>query len=421
MEVVNLKARPIDAYGESAGQAAIDELSRLAKPLRGLRLLHVNATPRGGGVAEILHSAIPLLRDLGLDATWQTIVAEPDFFALTKAIHNGLQGAECTITSEKRTLYDACQQHNAATLAADYDLIVVHDPQPLGLLCASGPRDARWIWRLHVDSSQPIPAVWSFLRPLLDGYDAAVFTMPQFVPPGIDDAQVRFIAPAIDPLSPKNLPIPHGHALAILASLGLDPGRPLIAQVSRLDPWKDPTGVIDTYRLVRQSIPGLQLALLGVIAAQDDPEAIRIADQVRDHAGGDPDIHIFVDPDQVGPEEVAAVQQTAQVVLQKSLREGFGLTVAEALWKATPVVGGRTGGIPLQLDDGVGGFLVSSVAEAADRTRWLLEHPPAARTFAALGRDHVRAGFLITRLLADELRLYNDVLGQRAPAAAVAA
>ncbi len=298
---------------------------------------------------------------------------------------------------------------------------MVLDPQQLGLLSAGGPRGARWIWRLHVDSSQPTLAVWSLLRPLHAGYDAAVFTMPQFVYPDVDGTPVRLIAPAVDPLSPKNLPIPRGHGLAILAGLGLGPGRRLVAQVAKLDPWKDPTGVIDAYRLVRSSVPGLQLALLAVIAAQDDPEALNIVQQVRFHAHGDPDIHIFVDPDRVGPEEVAAVLQTSQVVLLKSSREGFGLTVAEAPWKATPVAGGRTGGIPLQLEDGLGGFLVSSVAEAAAQTRWLLEHLLEARTFAVLCHDRDRARFLITSILGDEFRPYADVLGQRLPDAVAAA
>jgi trehalose synthase len=207
----------------------------------------------------------------------------------------------------------------------------------------------------------------------------------------------------------------------MLHGIGLDPGRPLATQVSRLDRWKDPTGVIDTYRHIRRSVPGLQLALLGAIAARDDPEAFGMADLVREHAGGDSDIHIYVDPDQLRPEVVAAVQQSAQVVFQKSLREGFALTVTEALWKATPVVGGRAGGIPLQIEDGVGGFLVTTVADAAERALWLLEHPPEARAIAARGREHVRANFLITRLLADELRLYSDVLGQRAPESITAA
>jgi trehalose synthase len=420
MELVELAPRSIEAYAESAGAEVVSELRRLATPLRGLRVLHINATPNGGGVAEILRSMVPLLRDLGLVASWQTIVAEPAFFAVTKAIHNALQGAPHTLTREEQAIYVTWQHRNAAHLAGEYDIVVVHDPQPLGLVQVAGARGARWIWRLHVDSSHPDPSVWAFLRPFLAGYQAAVFTMPQFVPPDVDAAQVQIIAPAIDPLTPKNLSVPQARALALLAELGLDPGRPLVAQVSRLDPWKDPIGVIDAYRLVRQSVPGLQLALLGVIAARDDPEAVGMAQAVRTHADSDPDIHIYTDLAQVGPEEVAAVQQSAQVVFQKSLREGFGLTVAEALWKVTPVVGGRVGGIPLQLQDGVGGFLVGSVAEAAERARWLLEHPPEGRAIAARGRDQVRANFLITRLLADEFRLYADVLGQRVPGAVAA-
>ena len=421
MEEVQLAPRSIDAYAECAGDEAVAALRRLAAPLRGLRLLHVNATPNGGGVAEILHSVVPLLRDLGIAASWQTIMAEPAFFKVTKTIHNALQGARHTLTPEEQAIYLEWQRRNATHLKDEYDVIIVHDPQPLGLRQAAGMRGARWMWRLHVDSSHPDPDVWAFLCPFLTGYQAAIFTMPQFVPQDVTPALVRIIAPAIDPLSAKNRAVPHAQALALLARLGLDPGRPLVAQVARLDPWKDPIGVIDAYRLVRPSVPGLQLALLGVIAAQDDPEAIGMAERVRTHAAGDPDIHIFVDPRQVGPREVAAVQQTAQVVFQKSLREGFGLSVTEALWKATPVVGGRAGGIPLQMENGAGGFLVDSVAEAAERTHWLLDCPPEARTIAVRGRERVRARFLITRLLADELRLYSEVLEKRGTNAVMAA
>jgi trehalose synthase len=421
MEPVELRPRSIDDYAESAGPGAVADVKRLAEPLRGVRVLHVNATPNGGGVAEILQSMVPLLRALGLEARWQTIRADPDFFAITKAIHNALQGASRVLTPEEQATYLTWQQRMAAELSREYDIVVVHDPQPLGLLRAAGKGRARWIWRLHVDSSRPEPAVSAFLRPLLTGYDAAVFTMDRFVPPDIDPARVRIIAPAIDPLTAKNRPQPIGQAFATLARLGLDPGRPVIAQIARLDPWKDPVGVIDAFRLARRSVPGLQLALLGVIAAQDDPEAVGMAETVRRHAGGDPDIHVYVDPNQIGPEAVGTVQQSAQVVLQKSLREGFGLTVAEALWKATPVVGGRTGGIPLQLEDGAGGFLVTSVEETAARIAWLLDRPPEAREIAARGRGRVRERFLITRLLADELRLYGEVLAERVSPAFAAA
>ena len=412
MHPVAVDAKSIDAYADSAGAEAIAGLRRLAEPLRGLRVLHVNATPVGGGVAEILRSEIALLRDLGLDAEWRVIDAEPAFFEATKKIHNALQGAPLDLTAAEQSLFAECQRRNAAHLTDAYDVVVVHDPQPLGLLAAAGRGRARWIWRLHVDSSQPHPPVWAFLRPLLDGYDASVFTMAAFAPADVPPDKVRVIAPALDPLTAKNRPVPHATALTTLGSIGLDPARPLIAQVSRLDPWKDPQGVIDAYRLVRPHVPGLQLALLGVIEAKDDPEAYRVADAVRYHAADDPDIHIYTDPDQVGQPEVAAVQQASQVILQNSRKEGFGLTVTEALWKATPVVAGRAGGIPLQLEDNVGGFLIDTVEHAAERTRWLLDHPPEARAIAARGRERVRERFLTTRLLADELRLYADVLNE---------
>ncbi len=410
MNEVAVEAKTIEDYIESAGAPAVDELRRLAAPLRDLRVLHVNATPVGGGVAEMLQSEIPLLRHLGLQAEWRTITAEPAFFEVTKRIHNGLQGAAIDLTAAEQMLFTECQQANAAQLTDTFDVVVVHDPQPLGLLQFTGKWRARWIWRLHVDSSQSHPLVWSFLRPFLDGYDRLVFTMAAYVPEDAPAEKIELIAPAIDPLRVKNRPMPYGTAVATLQRIGLDPARPLVAQVSRLDPWKDPQGIIDAYRLVRPHIPGLQLALLGVIEAQDDPEAYRVADAVRHHAAADPDIHIFTDPDQVGPAEVAAVQQQSQVIFQKSLKEGFGLTVTEALWKATPVVGSRAGGIPLQIEDGVDGFLVESVEAAADRARWLLDHPPEARVIAARGRERVREQFLITRLLADELRLYSAVL-----------
>jgi trehalose synthase len=422
MERVSTQPIDISDYIESAGEEAVEHLRRLAAPLRGLRVLHVNATPRGGGVAEILNSLAPLQQSLGLDSRWQAIVAEPAFFEVTKKMHNGMQGAPVTLSDEEKRTYCTWQKRIADQLPDDVDVMVIHDPQPLGVMQESDHRThAHWIWRLHIDSSHPNPHVWSFLRPMLDGYDAAVFTMAQFAPPDVPADLVHIIAPAIDPLTIKNRPMPYGDALARLPAIGLDPGRPLTAQVARLDPWKDPNGVIDAYRKVRESVPGLQLAMLGVIEAQDDPEAMRMYDTVREHAGDDPDIHIYVDPKVIGQPEVAAVQLLSQVVFQKSLREGFGLSVAEAMWKATPVIGGRAGGIPLQLQDGVGGFLVDSVADAAERTEWLLTHPPAARSIAARGRQQVREHFLITRLLCDHLELYTDVLGHQALAEQVAA
>lgn len=423
MHTVAVPTKNLDAYAASAGQEALDELRRLAKPLGGLRVVNVNATPTGGGVAEILRSEVPLMRDLGLAAEWRTIEAEPAFFEVTKKIHNALQGAKLTLTEADKAVYIEGQQRNATQLFAgnqEYDVVVIHDPQPLGLLHFAGRDHARWAWRLHIDSSSPQPEVWAFLRPFLDGYNAAIFTLAAFAPPDVPPEMVRIIAPAIDPLTPKNRDRPYGEALATLAQIGLDPGRPLVAQVARLDPWKDPIGVIDAYRLAREQVPGLQLALLGVIEAVDDPEAVRVADDVRAYAAGDPDIHVYTDPAVIGQPEVAAVQLLSQAIFQKSLKEGFGLTVSEAMWKATPVIGGNAGGIPLQLQNGQGGFLVDSVASAGERCSWLLNHPPEARVIAARGRERVRDHFLITRLLADNLRLYGDLMGAESRGEAVA-
>jgi trehalose synthase len=410
MRPVDLTERRIDSYRPGAGNEAIDELRRIAEPLRGLRVLHVNSTPRGGGVAEILQSSVPLLRDLGLQADWWTMDCTQAFFTCTKLMHDRLQGADGRMTSAEREQWLDGQRSNAEALPGGYDVVVVHDPQPAGLSVFAQNAAAHWIWRLHIDSSHPHPGVWSFLRPFLDPYEALIFTLPEYVPPEVPPERLRFMAPAIDPLLPKNRPIPIGTARQAVARLGIDLARPLVAQVARLDPWKDPDGVIDAYGLVKQHHPGLQLALLGAMEADDDPEAEEIAAATRAHAGDDPDIHIYTDPEQIGPLQVGSVQVLADVVFQKSLREGFGLSVAEAMWKATPVIGGRAGGIPLQLQDEAGGFLVDSPEEAAERCDWLLANPAEGRAIGAAGRAVVRSRFLVTRLLAEELALYADVV-----------
>ncbi len=410
MQRVTLNPQSITTYKSEVSPDALVALEALADQLKGMRVLHVNATPIGGGVAEILQSEIPLMRSLGIDADWWTIDGDPEFFNVTKTIHNALQGNPRGLSDEQKSTYIDWQERNAAEFPHEYDLVVIHDPQPLGLLQYAGKGNARWIWRLHIDSSRPNPDVSHFVFRYLMGYDAAVFTLDDFVPPDVLTERVRIIPPAIDPCSSKNQAISYGSAMRVLQSIGLDPRMPMVSQIARLDPWKDPWGVIDAFRQMRKRQKDLQLVLLGVIAAKDDPEAYGVYDQVRAYAGGDPDIHIFVDPAVIGPKEVSAVQLASQVVFQKSLREGFGLSVSEALWKATPVVAGRVGGIPLQLQNEQGGFLVDSTEEAAERAGWLLDNPPEARVIGARGRERVRSRFLITRLLSDELRLYADLL-----------
>jgi trehalose synthase len=399
-------------------------------------VLHLNATPYGGGVSELLRSLVPLLTDLGLKADWKVIAGDDGFFRATKALHNGLQGAVDDLSVVERAAYRLTSERNAQQLdetaddGAPYDVIFVHDPQSAALLSLHGKGQTRWIWRCHIDTSTPNPSVWEFFRPYLDGYDDAVFTMPQFVPPNLPIAHVSTIAPAIDPLSPKNLRLPASTARQILDWIGIQLGRPLVTQVARFDPWKDPLGVIAAYREVRREIPELQLALVGSMAL-DDPEGWEIYRQIQAESAADPLVHVFSNLTGVGNIEVNAFQRYSDVVVQKSLREGFGLVVSEALWKGTPVVAGRAGGIPLrmgmeslgaeeiaqaripaatEIPGTVGGILVDSVESCAAGMRYLLQHPKEGEELALLGRERVRQHFLLPRLLLDDLVLMSNVL-----------
>ena len=419
LETVDVGTQRICSYETSAGAESVAQLRELAAPLSGARVLHVNATPYGGGVAEILRSEIPLLRDLGIVADWKLITGDKEFFTVTKAIHNGLQGAERELTPAEQETYLTYSTRNAALLEEEYDLIVVHDPQPLALLRLHGKDAARWIWRCHIDTSEPNHQVWNFLRPYLEGYDAAVFTLGSFAPPDVPVERVEIIPPAIDPESPKNIELDFDIASRLLQWIGVELDKPLVTQVSRFDPWKDPLGVIAAYRLVKEEVPDLQLALVGSMAL-DDPEGWEIYRQIGEAARNDPHIHVFTNLTGVGNVEVNAFQRLSDVVIQKSIREGFGLVVSETLWKETPIVAGRAGGIPLQLQGGVGGFLVDSVEECAEKMLWVLRHPEEGRNLGARGRELVRERFLLTRLIADELRLYGALLGTQQLATPVA-
>jgi trehalose synthase len=414
LETVDVGTQDLNLYERSAGAEAVAQLRELAAPLEGARILHVNATPYGGGVAEILRSEIPLLRDLGLLADWKLITGDQIFFSVTKAIHNGLQGAPRDLTPTERETYLTHSAHNARLLEEEYDLVVVHDPQPLALLRLHGKGAARWVWRCHIDTSEPNLQVWDFLRPYLEDYDATVFTLGSFAPPDVPVERVEIIPPAIDPESPKNLDLDLGTAGRMLRWIGVEVERPFVTQVSRFDPWKDPLGVIAAYRLIKSEMPGLQLALAGSMAL-DDPEGWEIYRQIQESAKNDPQIHLFTNLTGVGNVEINAFQRLSDVVIQKSIREGFGLVVSETLWKETPIVAGRAGGIPLQVRGGVGGFLVDSVEECAEKTLWALHHPGEAKEFGVRGRELVRERFLLTRLIADDLRLYGSLLGTRQP------
>ena len=420
LQQVDVGRASIDTYEEAAGGEVIEQLKELAEPLRGARLLHLNATPYGGGVAEILRAEIPLLRDLGIEADWRIITGGEAFFRATKAMHNGLQGSTTALTEVDREVYVENNKRNAQLQEQDYDIYFIHDPQPAGLLEYRGKGSAKWIWRCHIDTSQPNPTVWEFIRPFLRDYDAAVFTLGGFVPPDLPIPRVEIIPPAIDPLSPKNLTITSDLADSVLQWIGIRTSRPLMTQVSRFDPWKDPMGVIRAYRLAKEEIPDLQLALVGSMAL-DDPEGWDIYNEISKEGEGDSDLFVFTNLTGVGNIEVNAFQRLADVVVQLSTREGFGLIVSETLWKNTPVIARAVGGIPLQMEGGVGGVLVKTVEECAEQVVRLVRDKRLAVDLGRSGRELVRQRFLLTRMIADELRLYASLLEREQPRPAAAA
>jgi trehalose synthase len=402
-----LGQRSLADYTHIVGKETVAEIRELAEKLEGKRVLHVSATAFGGGVSEILYTIVPLMRDIGLDAHWHVILGREEFFNVTKLMHNSLQGDEQAISDQQWEVFEAYNAMNAQGLEAGWDVVIVHDPQPAGLFANVPDKSRHWIWRCHIDLSTPNPSTLDRLRPLVEGYEASVWHMQQYVPAGIVDG-VRIVPPAIDPLSPKNMALSPDDAAFVCDQFGIDPERPLICQVSRFDPWKDPMGVIDCYRAVKEKVPEVQLALVGSMAT-DDPEGWDFFNRTVAHADGDPDIKILNNLNNVGAIEVNAFQSQADVCMQKSTREGFGLTVTEALWKGRPTIGGDVGGIPLQIEDGVSGYLVSSAEEAAARTLGILEDPELAKRLGKAGKEHSRRNFLSPRLLRDWLRIFTDI------------
>jgi len=401
---------PIDDYRSIIGDDAIERLRALANQLHGARILQLNATAFGGGVSEMLRSVVAIELGLGLDMEWRVIAGDNAFFEVTKQMHNGLQGDGRSIDHQQLEHYLQTNRQNADALPDGYDIIIVHDPQPAALLHFAGRGSAIWIWRCHIDTSQPNADVLGLLRPYIDPYDALVFTMDEFVPPELRKRNIQIIPPGIDPLSPKNLSLPDDLCRRILRWAGIDPRRPLLTQVSRFDPWKDPLGVIRIYRQAREQVPGLQLALLGSMAT-DDPEAWDLLQAVRAEANNDPDITIGTNLTGISNIEINAFQHASDVVIQNSQREGFGLIVSETLWKETPVVAGRAGGIPLQIPESGQRFLVEpgDTDAAAARVVELLGDPDLSATIGRDGRNLVRERFLMTRLVADQLALFNQL------------
>jgi trehalose synthase len=408
---VNVGHKLLADYASIAGRGVMDQITALAEPLKGRRVLHLSATAFGGGVAEILYTLVPLMRDAGLDTEWRVIYGQDEFFDVTKAIHNTLQGSETGLTDEQKDIFRRYNRLNAEALEDEFDFVIVHDAQPAGMIEDARGHGKHWIWRCHIDLSTPNPDVLDFLAPWISGYDASIYHRRDYVPPRLEGPTAYIWPPAIDPLAPKNMALSAEDAAYIVDQFGIDVERPLITQVSRFDPWKDPLGVIEAWRLVRERHPTVQLALVGSMA-HDDPEGWDYYNRTVEAAGGDPDIFILSNLNNVGSVEVNAFQVHSAAVLQKSIREGFGLTVTEALWKTRPVVAGRVGGIVDQIQDGETGFLVDSVEECAEAVCRILDDPETARDMARRGKEFVRGRFLTPRLLRDWLALFNLLDGR---------
>ncbi len=410
LQLVNVGHKSLGDYASLATRGLMDEIRALAVPLAGKRVLHLSATAFGGGVAEINYTLVPLMQDAGLEVEWRIIRGADDFFNVTKTIHNALQGNPQGLSDSHREIFHRYQEMNARDLTDDYDFVIVHDPQPLGVIDHFPQSKAQWIWRGHIDFSSPNPEVLEFLLPSIARYDATIFHLPEYAPRASGLPPAYIWPPAIDPLAPKNMALSPEDAAYIVDQFGIDVERPLLTQVSRFDPWKDPLGVIDAYRIVKQEVPDVQLALVGSMA-HDDPEGWDFYNATVEYADGDPDVYILSNLNNVGSVEVNAFQVHSRVVIQKSIREGFGLTVSEALWKARPTVAGRAGGIVVQISDRETGWLVASAEECAVACLEALRDPETARVRALRGKEHVRTHFLTPRLLRDWLTLFNRLTG----------
>jgi trehalose synthase len=385
-------------YKEIAGSGVVEELEVLGERVRGRHMQHINSTAVGGGVAEILTRLIPLLREVGVDARWDVIKGDQSFFNVTKAFHNALHGKPEQISPEMFEIFRANTEMNLRETDLSGDVIFVHDPQPAGLVMRKAEIGRRWIWRCHIDVSAPQANVWEFLRQYVQQYDAAIFSMPDFAQQ-LPVPQFR-VAPSIDPLSDKNKPLDAAYIEAVLQKYHIDPGRPLLTQISRFDRLKDPLGVVCAYRMVRKR-HACQLALAGGGAA-DDPEGEQVLREVQEAAADDPNIHVLLLPP-FSDLEINALVRASTIVLQKSIREGFGLTVAEAMWKRKPVIGGAVGGIKLQIINGVTGYLVHSPEGAANRISQLLGDRKLRERIGENGYQHVMQNFLVTRHVKDYL------------------
>jgi trehalose synthase len=397
----------LDDYRSVVGSAAIDELHFLARNLKGKTLKMVNSTAVGGGVAEILNRLVPLLGELEVVTHWDVITGGNDFFEVTKAFHNALQGSTYELTRQAQEIFLTCNEQNRQRMQFNEDIVVIHDPQPAALIRARQDSPAHWIWRCHIDLSNPNPQVWQFLRPFVEQYDAAIFSSQSFTRQ-LSIPQYLFY-PCIDPLSEKNKTLDDSFVQKVCDEFGIDRSRPIVTQVSRFDRFKDPVGVVQAFKLASKYVD-CQLVLAGG-GASDDPEGATVLAEVKEAAGDDPNI-IILDLPPWCALEINALQQASTLVIQKSIREGFGLTVTEALWKGKPTIAGAVGGIPNQVIDKLTGVLVHTVEGCAYQIRYLLTHPEFAAQLGRNGREHVKENFLMTTNVRRWLLLMQILLGK---------
>ena len=411
---VNPGNKSLADYRSIVRRELYDEVVSLGERLKGKRVLHVSATSFGGGVAEILYTLVPLMRDVGLDAEWDIMFGSEPFFNVTKSFHNALQGAEYELTVEDRAIFEEYNRISAEAMQKadeEWDIVLVHDPQPCLIKYFSGglSPETKWIWRCHPDLSTPNREVLDYLVPHIADYDAQIYTMQEYTPPDVHLPGLTLIPPAIDPLSPKNMALSADDSRYIVNQFGVDVDRPFMVQVSRFDPWKDPLGVIDAYRLVKEQIPEVQLVLIGSMA-HDDPEGWDYWYKTVNYADGDRTSSLFSNLTNVGAIEVNAFQSIADVVIQKSIREGFGLVVSEALWKARPLVAARVAASPCRWT--VGAASSYTIPRGGRRLREDSEgRPEFARHIGRLGKEHVRDNYLSPRELRDHLLLFAKLLG----------
>ncbi|MFH1505837.1 MAG: glycosyltransferase [archaeon] len=391
----------IQDYQRLVGKRVIEKIKESAEPLQEKHIVHINATSQGGGVAEILNTMVFLMNNLGIDTGWRILLGSQSFFKITKGMHNSLQGKKWKMSKYRKNIYlDWCQRNSVINHIEDHDIVVVHDPQPLGMI-ENYEKKTNWVWRCHIDTSHPYKETMDFLRPFIKKYDATIISSEKFRIKGVRKPQF-IIPPSIDPLARKNKKISHKKAIRFLKNYGIDSDKPIISQISRFDPWKDHFGVLKMFEKIKQKAD-CQLVLMGNMAT-DDPQGPMIYHKIQQKTEDMPDVKIITEHNDL---LVNALQQESAFVFQNSIREGFALTVSEALWKKTPVLGTAVGGIPLQIQNGRTGYLIKNRTDGIEKGIKLLKHPELRRKLGQQGHEHVKKNFLITRHLQEYLDLFN--------------